>query len=173
MRGGDERDSRDETGDESAPSNAYVEKKKSAGKEQSKVAIVSCLRELIPLPEAVSSSRSLFLKKIEDSKNYAQDTTALIRAQYAELAREWTWTTKDATMNAKNHATTNESAVEETHHPKELSWFSAGMRIGVGIGLGTCLGIGIGVGILVNGAVKSKDKLKALGVAVKSKVIGG
>ncbi|KAL6572708.1 hypothetical protein OROMI_013666 [Orobanche minor] len=31
----------------------------------------------------------------------------------------------------------------------ELSWFTAGVRVGVGIGLGICLGIGIGAGLLV------------------------
>lgn len=31
----------------------------------------------------------------------------------------------------------------------ELSWFTAGVRVGVGIGLSICLGIGIGVGLLV------------------------
>lgn len=31
----------------------------------------------------------------------------------------------------------------------ELSWFTAGVRVGVGIGLSVCLGIGIGVGLLV------------------------
>ncbi|RVX12088.1 Uncharacterized protein CK203_010662 [Vitis vinifera] len=31
----------------------------------------------------------------------------------------------------------------------ELSWFTAGVRVGVGIGLSFCLGIGIGVGLLV------------------------
>jgi F0F1-type ATP synthase membrane subunit c/vacuolar-type H+-ATPase subunit K len=32
-----------------------------------------------------------------------------------------------------------------------LSWFSAGLRVGLGIGFGVCLGAGIGVGILLNG----------------------
>ncbi|XP_064990844.1 uncharacterized protein At1g01500-like isoform X3 [Musa acuminata AAA Group] len=31
----------------------------------------------------------------------------------------------------------------------ELSWFNAGVRVGVWIGLGICLGIGISVGLLV------------------------
>ncbi|KAL1833779.1 hypothetical protein DCAR_0103895 [Daucus carota subsp. sativus] len=31
----------------------------------------------------------------------------------------------------------------------ELSWFTAGVRVGVGIGLSVCLGVGIGVGLLV------------------------
>lgn len=31
----------------------------------------------------------------------------------------------------------------------ELSWFNAGVRVGVGIGLGICVGAGIGVGLLV------------------------
>ncbi|KAL6649545.1 hypothetical protein ACP70R_013769 [Stipagrostis hirtigluma subsp. patula] len=31
----------------------------------------------------------------------------------------------------------------------ELSWFTAGVRVGVGISLGICLGVGIGAGLLV------------------------
>eukprot|EP01018_Ginkgo_biloba_P027858 Gb_37217 [translate_table: standard] len=31
----------------------------------------------------------------------------------------------------------------------ELSWFNAGVRVGMGIGLGMCLGIGIGVGLMI------------------------
>uniref|UniRef100_A0A0D3CBI4 Protein kinase domain-containing protein n=1 Tax=Brassica oleracea var. oleracea TaxID=109376 RepID=A0A0D3CBI4_BRAOL len=30
----------------------------------------------------------------------------------------------------------------------EMSWFNAGVRVGVGIGLGVCVGLGIGVGLL-------------------------
>ncbi|KAM0951600.1 hypothetical protein DsansV1_C03g0027301 [Dioscorea sansibarensis] len=32
----------------------------------------------------------------------------------------------------------------------ELSWFNAGLRVGVGLGLGICLGIGIGVSLFVH-----------------------
>lgn len=32
----------------------------------------------------------------------------------------------------------------------DLTWFSAGLRVGMGVGLGVCLGLGLGVGILVN-----------------------
>lgn len=31
----------------------------------------------------------------------------------------------------------------------EMSWFNAGVRVGMGLGLGMCLGVGIGVGLLV------------------------
>jgi hypothetical protein len=31
----------------------------------------------------------------------------------------------------------------------EMSWFNAGLRVGVGIGLGMCLGVGIGIGLFV------------------------
>ena len=31
----------------------------------------------------------------------------------------------------------------------EMSWFNAGVRVGVGIGLGVCVGLGSGVGLLV------------------------
>ncbi|XP_031128706.1 uncharacterized protein At1g01500-like [Ipomoea triloba] len=31
----------------------------------------------------------------------------------------------------------------------QLSWFNAGLRVGVGIGLGMCVGVGIGVGLLM------------------------
>ncbi|WOK98083.1 hypothetical protein Cni_G06793 [Canna indica] len=32
----------------------------------------------------------------------------------------------------------------------QLSWFNAGVRVGLGIGLGMCVGVGIGVGLLMN-----------------------
>mmetsp|Transcript_37097 Transcript_37097/g.91677 ORF Transcript_37097/g.91677 Transcript_37097/m.91677 type:complete len:97 (+) Transcript_37097:453-743(+) len=44
----------------------------------------------------------------------------------------------------------------------EMTWFSAGIRIGVGVGLGVCLGLGLGVGILVNGYKVSRDRLSNL-----------
>eukprot|EP00270_Netrium_digitus_P004683 TRINITY_DN1596_c0_g1_i1.p1 TRINITY_DN1596_c0_g1~~TRINITY_DN1596_c0_g1_i1.p1 ORF type:complete len:309 (+),score=29.90 TRINITY_DN1596_c0_g1_i1:443-1369(+) len=31
----------------------------------------------------------------------------------------------------------------------ELSWFNAGVRVGMGLGLGMCIGVGIGVGLLM------------------------
>ena len=31
----------------------------------------------------------------------------------------------------------------------DLTWFSAGVRIGVGVGLGVCIGAGLGVGLLL------------------------
>ena len=30
----------------------------------------------------------------------------------------------------------------------QLTWFSAGVRVGVGVGLGMCLGLGLGAGVL-------------------------
>ena len=173
--------------------------------------LVSCLRELIPkveLPTAVSSSGNMILRKIEDSKTYAHDTTALIRAQYAELTKEWNHTKaklnscgeiisdvseEEDSIRGTNRALVamqrmtivddgmrnvvngragkaNNSDSSSEHHAKELSWFSAGVRIGVGVGLGTCLGVGIGVGILVNGMVAGKDKIARIGTVVKSKV---
>jgi len=151
----------------------------------------------------------MILRKIEDSKTYAHDTTALIRAQYAELTKEWNHTkaklnscgeiisdvseeedsirgtnralvamqrmtiVDDGMRNVVNgragKASKNNDSSSE-HHAKELSWFSAGVRIGVGVGLGTCLGVGIGVGVLVNGMVAGKDKIARIGTVVKSKV---
>lgn len=32
---------------------------------------------------------------------------------------------------------------------EELTWFDAGVRVGIGIGLSICLGIGVGVSLLV------------------------
>jgi hypothetical protein len=39
---------------------------------------------------------------------------------------------------------------EHRLHAPELTWFGAGVRVGMGLGLGVCLGMGLGVGILVN-----------------------
>ena len=171
--------------------------------------LVSCLRELIPLeiPSAVASSGNMILRKIDDSKAYAQDTTALIRAQYAELTKEWNHT--KAKLNSSGDIISEEEEEEEDSirgtnralvemqqmtivddgmksvvsgraeanastetHANELSWFSAGVRIGVGVGLGTCLGVGIGVGILVNGMVAGKDKIARIRTVVKSRITG-
>ncbi|XP_074586788.1 uncharacterized protein At1g01500-like [Curcuma longa] len=49
-------------------------------------------------------------------------------------------------------------AVQHSYYPGgwysdedgQLSWFNAGVRVGLGIGLGMCVGIGIGVGLLMN-----------------------
>jgi len=49
----------------------------------------------------------------------------------------------------------------------ELTWFSAGIRIGVGMGLGACLGLGLGVGILVNGYRSSRDRLSGVRQALR------
>lgn len=53
---------------------------------------------------------------------------------------------------------TDEYNVEHSYNPEgwyseddgQLSWFNAGVRVGLGIGLGMCVGIGIGVGLLMN-----------------------
>ena len=171
--------------------------------------LVSCLRELIPLeiPSAVASTGNMILRKIDDSKAYAHDTTALIRAQYAELTKEWNHT--KAKLNSSGDIISEEEEEEEDSirgtnralvemqqmtivddgmksvvsgraganastgiHANELSWFSAGVRIGVGVGLGTCLGVGIGVGVLVNGMVAGKDKIARIGTVVKSRITG-
>jgi hypothetical protein len=52
-------------------------------------------------------------------------------------------------------------------HKGEMTWFSAGVRIGVGVGLGVCLGLGLGVGILVNGYKVSRDRLTNMKQALR------
>ncbi|XP_062210468.1 uncharacterized protein At1g01500-like [Phragmites australis] len=42
----------------------------------------------------------------------------------------------------------------------ELSWFTAGVRVGVGISLGICLGVGIGAGLLVRSYQSTSRTLK-------------
>ena len=51
----------------------------------------------------------------------------------------------------------------------ELTWFSAGIRIGVGVGLGVCLGVGLGVGVLINGVKVSRDRLNSVRQALRYK----
>ena len=87
------------------------EEKKPATRNNSK--LVSCLRELIPLeiPSAVSSSGNMILRKIEDSRTYAQDTSALIRAQYAELTKEWNYT--KAKLNSSGEFISDDAEEEE------------------------------------------------------------
>jgi len=43
--------------------------------------------------------------------------------------------------------------------PGDLTWFNAGLRIGVGVGLGVCLGAGLGAGILMRSYTKIRSKL--------------
>jgi hypothetical protein len=144
--------------------------------------LVSCLRELIP--KVNISSYSAF----KDSKKYAHDTTALIRAQYAELVNIVSATTTTAmtppTKTENNElavadpSTTNRTLIDHqspitTKHDKELSWFSAGVRAGVGVGLGACLGVGIGFGIIVNSVLGTNDRVRRLGTMAKAKLLGG
>mmetsp|Transcript_4304 Transcript_4304/g.11134 ORF Transcript_4304/g.11134 Transcript_4304/m.11134 type:complete len:283 (-) Transcript_4304:64-912(-) len=42
----------------------------------------------------------------------------------------------------------------------ELTWFNAGLRIGVGVGLGICLGAGLGAGILMRSYQATTSSLK-------------
>merc|ERR1712193_541595 len=42
----------------------------------------------------------------------------------------------------------------------DLTWFNAGLRIGVGVGLGVCLGAGLGAGILVRSYQYTANSLK-------------
>lgn len=42
----------------------------------------------------------------------------------------------------------------------ELSWFNAGVRVGVGISLGLCVGVGLGVGLLVSSYQTTARNLK-------------
>jgi len=42
----------------------------------------------------------------------------------------------------------------------ELTWFNAGLRIGVGVGLGICLGAGLGAGILARSYQMTANSLK-------------
>ena len=51
----------------------------------------------------------------------------------------------------------------------ELTWFSAGVRVGVGVGLGIVLGAGLGVGILMSSYARATRKFGQL----KQAGIGG
>jgi hypothetical protein len=44
----------------------------------------------------------------------------------------------------------------------ELTWFSAGLRVGMGVGLGVCLGVGLGAGILISSYQRATRRLGAL-----------
>ena len=41
----------------------------------------------------------------------------------------------------------------------ELTWFSAGLRVGMGVGLGVCLGVGLGAGILISSYQRASRRL--------------
>ena len=44
----------------------------------------------------------------------------------------------------------------------ELTWFSAGLRVGMGVGLGVCLGVGLGAGILISSYQRASRRLGQL-----------
>ncbi|CAL4921635.1 unnamed protein product [Urochloa decumbens] len=52
------------------------------------------------------------------------------------------------------------AGVDEDEEYSELSWFTAGVRVGVGISLGICLGVGIGAGLLVRSYQSTSRNLK-------------
>ena len=53
----------------------------------------------------------MILRKIEDSRTYAQDTSALIRAQYAELTKELNYT--EAKLNSSGEFISDDAEEEE------------------------------------------------------------
>lgn len=44
----------------------------------------------------------------------------------------------------------------------QLTWFNAGIRVGMGLGLGVCLGVGLGVGILTRTLTNTNTAVKRL-----------
>ncbi|RCV45779.1 hypothetical protein SETIT_9G480400v2 [Setaria italica] len=52
------------------------------------------------------------------------------------------------------------AGLDDDEEYSELSWFTAGVRVGVGIGLGICLGVGIGAGLLVRSYQSTSRTLK-------------
>lgn len=67
-------------------------------------------------------------------------------------ANEWDPLAWDALGGAGFGATETEAFCTElaVGAAEDISWFSAGVRVGVGMGLGVCLGLGLGVGVLIN-----------------------
>ncbi|CAL4929955.1 unnamed protein product [Urochloa decumbens] len=52
------------------------------------------------------------------------------------------------------------AGLDEDEEYSELSWFTAGVRVGVGMSLGICLGVGIGAGLLVRSYQSTSRTLK-------------
>jgi len=52
------------------------------------------------------------------------------------------------------------AGLDEDEEYSELSWFTAGVRVGVGISLGICLGVGIGAGLLLRSYQSTSRTLK-------------
>jgi len=99
---------------------------------------------------AANSPWSMVPWKGEMSLLYRAEVLRNVRKRYEDLMHEY-------------HATAGSGAGAasgaEDLFKGDLTWFSAGIRIGVGVGLGVCLGLGLGVGILVNGYKVSRDRL--------------
>ena len=79
-----------------------------------------------------------------------------VRKKYEDLMHEYHSTNTEDKTGASNDLFTG-----------ELTWFSAGIRIGVGLGLGVCLGLGLGLGVLVNGYKVSRDRLSNMRQALR------
>lgn len=79
-----------------------------------------------------------------------------VRKKYEDLMHEYHSTNTEDKTGASNDLFTG-----------ELTWFSAGIRIGVGLGLGVCLGLGLGLGVLVNGYKVSRDRLSNMKQALR------
>ena len=81
-----------------------------------------------------------------------------VRKRYEDLMHEY-------------HSTNTDKHAANDLFTGELTWISAGIRIGVGLGLGVCLGLGLGVGVLVNGYKVSRDRMsnmrQALGLGYR------
>lgn len=81
-----------------------------------------------------------------------------VRKRYEDLMHEY---------HATSGSGSGPGSAAEDLFKGELTWLSAGVRIGVGVGLGVCLGLGLGVGILMNGYKVSRDRLNNMKQAIR------
>mmetsp|Transcript_28461 Transcript_28461/g.92964 ORF Transcript_28461/g.92964 Transcript_28461/m.92964 type:complete len:352 (+) Transcript_28461:199-1254(+) len=59
---------------------------------------------------------------------------------------------------------------DDTGEYGEMTWFSAGLRVGVGVGLGMVLGVGVGAGLMMNAYKRTNNAASAIREGVKHRL---
>ncbi|KAG2553576.1 uncharacterized protein At1g01500-like [Panicum virgatum] len=101
-----------------------------------------------------------FLDPIPEWGEQAEDTSPT-PAEHEPQESEYRCYKPDPDADDEDSSLYMRSAgLDEDEGYSELSWFTAGVRVGVGISLGICLGVGIGAGLLARSYQSTSRTLK-------------
>jgi len=101
-----------------------------------------------------------FLDPIPECGEQAEDTSPT-PAEHEPQESEYRCYKPDPDADDEDSSLYMRSAgLDEDEGYSELSWFTAGVRVGVGISLGICLGVGIGAGLLARSYQSTSRTLK-------------